>query len=259
MPASSWKELYSDFQSGVREFTARLPITESQFMRDITRGISEFQKQTKIIQREKTIDVENEVFPLGDDVSTIILVRDKHGSDLLSQSPEQLSRTMDNRNIGLNDAGRQFSYRITRDPGRYVDTRYNPIRNGWIGFPNSVRYYTRYANNIEIAPFSSDDTEITIRYILNYHPFSSLSSQWAAWQNSDQFLTLFGTTGVPDEFSAWELAFLSFVRYEHYLRVGNALFAEEKKNFDTEVQRAILSKQQHFEQGQSEYNISPLG
>ena len=110
--ASTFAELYSDFQDRVKAYVEKLDITEYSFMRMLTQGIQKFQRETeyaeKVVKIQKEVNGNREVFIVPNDMIRPIDVRAMHETPygveeeiFLLQSYEQFIRNKDSGRWGI--------------------------------------------------------------------------------------------------------------------------------------------------------------
>jgi hypothetical protein len=109
---------------------------------------------------------------------------------------------------------------------------------------------------------TSNDAYFTIRYRPHYDIYSSISPQWANWQNEANFELNFATQTPPTQISKFSPAFVSYAAGQ-YLRSQNVLSGQQPlwQQYDQEfrayVEQAIMFKPVQSHELSSPYNISP--
>ena len=110
--ASTFAELFSDFQDIARLYTEKLNVTELNFMRLYTRGIQNFQRRTEYV--EKIMRVNKQLTPpyftLPLDALRVIEIRDPDNKKVLLQDFTQWYNGVDNIPTGRNRVPTHHDY-----------------------------------------------------------------------------------------------------------------------------------------------------
>lgn len=240
---STWKEYFDDFAQDILLYREKLVITEPQYMRWVAHCLRTTQRKVEVSTSTKVIAPVNGQYPLGDDVLTILVVQDADGFELFSTGIAQDKRLKEEVPIGFNEAPMRFSLR--RDVPRIGD------------YGRENRWYTRHNNALTAYPEYTGN--LTVLYTVDYHDFSSSSTQWAAWYPLD---TAFGAqfdTAVPDvqqlKFSdCWR----AYVTMKYFMINNNQNWLAYKTMLDDATRTLLLLKQQHYKEMTTPYNAAPF-
>ncbi len=249
--ASTFKELYDEFKDAVKIYTEKLDITETAFVRMLSRGMQIFQRETEYIEKWAEINVlpDSENFPLPDDVLRIIEMRDKNDLAFVMTEFTQFNRIRENIATGLIETPRDYT--------RHVYA----LRKGL------ARIFTVYAQEILIHPYENDKS-VKLYYIVNLHPMSEKSSQWntvdpitgtpTGWYPlNTRFETMFHNAMINYVLQPYEYAFLNFAIAEYIKSQGNINYKVFEEMFYVEIEKAKLNKPTLFKEGTPQYCLAP--
>lgn len=268
---SSWKELHDDFLQDVMLYVEEVKITPEQVMRYLTRGMSEFQRLTNIVEDTKAItpgigaDLTDYMtpFPVGADIQEVFELRDTTGARLLQVSWQQFKDIIERAespdgeyDIGFAETPAHWS-RIRRGPSGGENARWG------VGYGDGVvRIYAIWNQQLYRYPVASTDTQFTMWYRVALDAYSSLSTQWTAWFAPGAFMGQFVGTGPHPAIERWERAFVSHATAQ-YLRPVNVLAGDQPawQQFDTEfrnyVVQAIETRPVDSHELVAPYNVGP--
>lgn len=254
--ASTFAELFSDFQDQVKIYTEKLDLTEFAFMRLFTKAMQVFQRETEYVQKYVDVpyNVTDEVFYVPDDMLRPIEVKDVDGYTFVWQEYTQYTRNLELYADGYIDTPVNYTIRMPQ------------YRNG-----NLARYITQYNRQFHIYPENrytgtADDT-LYLWYIPDLHPISQNSSQWnyndtlgnpAGWFPHDtRFDMMFRTTSVNNSLAPYEDAFLNHAIAMFIRSQGSANYRVFEKTFWDEVERAKWNKPVLFREAVRPYYLAP--
>lgn len=259
--ASTYAELYSDFQSEVALYHEHAAVTDRGFMRVFTKVAQEFQKITKVVESEKQLFRDNN-FYLGNDVLEIIEIADENNNNFFIMEYKQYTNELEYLG-GTNNSALQIN--SLTQPGNRAETvdkfdlsRHPPETND-SQYGRHTRIATVTYNSVIFTP-DRGDAILELRYIPDLHAFSKNSPQWTAWFDNDgaDFLQLFTERGLGDEISPFEDAILQKA-------VSKYLFAYLDKDkskamqaqYDRAIETTLANKRQLYSFGMAQYSISP--
>lgn len=242
----TWKEYYDDWTSTILEYREHVVITPRQYMGWVAECIQKVQRRSHIATGTKVIVPDsNGDYDIGDDVLEIIDVQTSDGDELMSTSVTQNQRTREQNQLGFNE--QPFNFSLKRNA---------PYATGW---GNENRVYHRHNNLLTPYPAFSSTTNVSMRYYKDFHRFSSASSQWAAWFPDDTDFDSQFMQEVPDaQIIQFDEAFQAYAAFRHYQRNNNPLYKDFFLEYKDAVETIISNIQQHFVEGPSPYNLSPL-
>lgn len=263
--ASTFAELYSDYRNTIKTYTEELDVTPMQFMRDYTRGMQKFQRETEYVNiwiLQPRDPVSNR-FLLPVDCLRIIEIRDQDGEKILSQDYLQFMRNVDKWDLGYLETPTDYILRTKRViPPTQTDNR-NLFNQGWGNVvPSPVsdtplqRLWAVYNNTIFIFPDYSGNN-IRIFYVPDIHAFSSASQQWNQWFQANNFDNFFQTAQVNPLLAPYEDAFNKYAISEYIRSKGSANYKPYLQEFWEEVERAKINKPSYFTEGVADYFFAP--
>lgn len=229
--ASSYSELYSDFKDQVKVYVEKLDVTPMSFMRLFTRAMQQFQRDTEYKEKLFTQTSNTSEFTLPDDVDRLIEIKDANGYLMLSQSPDQFNRYLEEAPAFYQDGYTDYTNRLDWDRATfpYIYTIWN----------RAVNIYPAYT-----------ETTINYRYIPELSAISSTSPDWEDWfTDEDAFETQFIAQTVPVEFAVFEQAFLNYAIGQYIKTQGNRNYQIFDKLYQTDVAIAKEKKPTYFKQG----------
>lgn len=250
--ASTFKELYDEFKDAVKIYTEKLDITETAFVRLVSRGMQIFQRETEYIEKWARLSVipNSENFPRPDDLLRIVELKDSAGLTLVSQGFVQFNRTQENMTVGILETPRDYSRHIMG-----------------LHRPGLARIFTMFAQEIIIHPYQGDQY-IDLYYIPNLHPMSEKSSQWnttdpntgqpTGWYPlNTRFEIMFHNAMINYVLQPYEYAFLNFAIAEYIKSQGNINYKVFEEMFYMEIEKAKFNKPILFKEGSPQYCLAP--
>ncbi len=258
--ASTFAELFSDYQNAIKVYTEELDFTEIQFMRDFTRGMQKFQRETEYVQWAVWLNRDaNGNFVLPQELLRIVEIRDDCGDIILGQEYNQFVRNVDKYTTGKLET--PYDYTIRTDK-KVLYSSPNLLPLAVRNLPNTLpqfkeqRMWAVYNRIIFIFPPYNGNV-LLLRYIPDIHAFSSNSPQWTAWFTGNQFENLFRTSRVVDELAPYEDSFTKYAIMEYIRSKGSVNYRVFENEFWAEVERAKINKPLYFQEGVREYFFAP--
>lgn len=241
----TWKEYYDDFTTSVLELREHVVITPRQYMGWVAECMQKVQRRAHAVTATKTISPDvNGNYDLEDDVLEIIDVQTTDGNELMSTSTTQNLRLREQTPLELNE--QPYNFALRRDV---------PLVKNW-GYQN--RLYHRHGNLLTPFPAYETSTDVVVRYYVDFHRFSSASSQWTAWFPDDTDFDTSFTQLTPDpQIIQFDEAWTAYAAFRHYQRNNNPLYKDYFLEYKDAVETVITNVQQHFVEGPSPYNMSP--
>lgn len=240
---ATWRELFEDFESDTLTTREKLVVTPRQFMRWAADGLSKAQRRCKIVDNLKTLTASGGSYGIGDDVLEILMLVGADGMEILMTTQKQHQMIGDQEPLGLNEVPYNFSLK-----------RNNPYLANWGPEARLAKLDSDYRLHIMPDPA----TDVTMRYVMDFHRFSSSSSQWDAWfVSDDDFETLFATTGLAPEMAQYDEAIAAYVLMKYYRQIHNqdwVIAAQEWKDALATIQN---NKQTFYYNGTAPYNMAP--
>jgi len=253
--ASTFSELYSDFQDSARTYTEQMNLTPLMFMRLFTRGMQKFQFITEYIQSYARISkaATQPFFTVPEDMLRPIIVRDTRGIQLLSQEFEQFELNYDVWEGGYLETPTKYNIRLEHLNEMNRDDAYTGM------VPEPTRLYTIYNRALYVHPFfPMNDTAFDLWYIPDIHAISTNSPQWAAWFPMEtQFDIMFRTSRVHPDFAPFEDSFVNFALGRFLRAKGSPNYRVFEKMFEEEAMQAKLLKPQLRTEGFRPYYMAP--
>lgn len=251
---STFVEMFSDFQDTIKIYTEDLVVTELSFMRALTRGIQEFQRETELV--EKTVDITRQAPPLPPFMCPNDMLRplDIRGVDpvtndlkqiFIFQSLNQFKRNKDKIADGFLETPTDYEMRIPSAPGTRT------INN------DNVALLTIHGREIITEPLYTDTT-LRMWYIPDLRAISRAHPEWAAWFTSEQaFMPMFTTQVLNPTLAPFEQAFIDYAVAQFIKAKGSKNYQVFEQNFRTAIGRAIETKPCYFTQGAADYMFAP--
>lgn len=256
--ASSFAELYSDYIDKVKVYVEQLDVTPHQFMRELTRGMQKFQRETEYVESRTIIRKSNNEFLIPQDTIRILEVRDENGEYVLSQHYDQFVRNVDRYPRGFLETPTDFVLRTTRGTRRDIamQNRQLPALRTFPS-PYPQRLFTVVVGRIILYP-PYDGNTLNVLYIPDIHAFSRVSPQWQAWfAQPDSFDTLFATAQINPILAPYEDAFVKYAIMEYIRSKGSANFRVFEQEFWQEVERAKINKPTYHREAVADYFFAP--
>lgn len=246
---TSWNEYYDDFMQKIRQYAAKLPMTENQYMRLAAEGLQAAQRKTNIINGVKKITTtDGTMFSLrtaneGYDVLIITRLVDPYGAELISQS---IPQSQDTQEMSTNRFNEVPHWMARGKVGTTVD-EVSGVEH---------RIYDSLGADIRVFPALDIGAEITMDYIMEIHKYSQGSPQWSSFFTN--FSTAFAAA-PPLEWQQLDDAWQSYSVMEYLLEINSPNFQVWERKFETACQVAIDNKQQFYFGGTSPYTMTPYG
>lgn len=241
---TTWKELFDDFTSDNLLFQERVPITPRQFMRWAADARMKMQRRTKISDNFKTLTASGGSYNIGDDVLQIITGYDGDGQEMVLTSFLQNSMIREHDPLGYNEVPYNFS--LKRDDV-YIKT--------W--GPEARTFYLNSDYNIKVHP--DDGRDIVLHYTIDYHPFSSSSSQWAPWFVSDAaFETLFQTSTDAPELAQYNEGIVAYANMKYHKAIQSPMWTAYAQEYGEIIDTINQNKPVYYTNGTAPYNLGPI-
>lgn len=245
--ASTFAELFSDFQDIARLYTEKLNVTELNFMRLYTRGIQNFQRRTEYV--EKIMRVNKQLTPpyftLPLDALRVIEIREPDNKKVLLQDFTQWYNGVDNIPTGRNRVPTHHDYlNINKD---------TPL----------ITVFDR-----ELAGFPDIDVDyIIVHYIPDLPAITApvdpnnptVFDVWASWFPFDgvNFDTMFRTARTSPSLAPFENGFLEYALAQFVRSQGSANYKVFEQTYEQAVSEAILYKPTYWKSGLRDYYMAP--
>ena len=263
--ASTFAEMFSDFQDNVKIYTEKLDITEMQFLRLLTKGMQKFQRQTEYIENVMRItpDPVTTAYMIPNGLLRLIEVKDKDFYSVLMQSPEQFIRIVEKWQDGYLETPTDWQI---RKQGYLRNNNPTPqyTRTSGVNEYQFGRICTIIARELRVQPIASTDTYFDLYYIPDLDPFSINSTQWntgdplTSWFPEDtNFYTRFSTASINPAISMWEDTFVSYATAEYIKSRGSRNYQVFEAQYKADVELAKLEKPVLFREAVSDYMMSP--
>lgn len=266
--ASTFLELYSDFQDEVKLYTEKLDVTELSFMRRLTKGIQIFQQETQYVETIVSIvKNSNNQFVMPYDVSMIIKI-ELVGNERFQFIPNEFMQLSENieRSNGL------FRESI---PNYEINKRYSKV---------GTVLYSLHGRQFFFSHSIPDDAVLRIFYIPDLSPISSSSTLWTTpddttttpptirnWFPNDQLIVdpvtgnqvsrllyMMQNNRVLSPLNLYEDAFVDYAVATYVRSKGSVNYKVYEKDFYSKIQLAKLAKPTFFQEGSADYNFAPF-
>lgn len=260
---SLFRELFDDFTAEALLYVERLNVTEVVFMRYLTRGMQLFQRKTAYV--ETSVRLQPAPPPPTQPVPTFVGPVYQVPADMLY--PIAVLWTPDPTGAGLIrcvfQSYTQFIYNVERAPAGYLETPidysvYTATGVRWPQHPRALPICTIYRRMLMIYPPPGQNDVVIMDYVPDIHAFSAGSPQWAAWFPLDtNFMNLFNTARPNPTLEPFERAFVAYALATFIRSNGNANYMVFEREFEREVQEAILTKPTLYREGLRDYAFAP--
>lgn len=270
--ASTFAELFSDFEDSVKIYVEKLDVTPQSFMRMLSRGMQLFQRETEYTEAyaQITANATSGLFFIPDDYIRAVEVKDSSNYTIVPQQVNQFNRNLELWEDGHLETPRDYSMRMQGYlRGQGANT--TASRNGSLR-ENMSRIYTIYNRQISVYP-DYDDTVLNFWYIPDVHAISINSAQWSTFDTTTgtydptlpllwfpidtQFMTMFTTRGCNILFAPYEEAFLNYAISLYLKSQGSMNYKVFEDYFWQSVARAKENKPIKFHEGVRDYMFSP--
>ena len=240
--ASTFAELYSDFLDQIKIYTEKLDVTELQFMRELTKGMQEFQKRVEYIHAYADLTrVDDDVpFTLPTDLVRIIELKDSDSNIILGQGFQQFNRNRERYATNKVVTPTKYSIPVTRNNDRGL-----------------VRMYQVFNRDLQLYP-DMGDTALQCWFVPDLHPISRASAQWEEWFDlPDSFGDRFRNNTVNIHLAPFENAFVNYALASYIRSHGSANYKIFESYFKKEVDHAIMEKPLYNREMFRDYHIAP--
>jgi hypothetical protein len=253
--ASTFAELYGDYQDTAKVYTEKLDVTPVTFMRQLTRGMQIFQRETEYVERVVVLSkAAGEPFwVVPQDMLRAVELREYINDEtrpLIFQSYPQLSRNIEVNRSLHNNVPTTHDLRGTNQAGR----------GGWT---SETKRASIYGREIYMYPGYSG-TLIDLYYIPDILAFTqpanpvTAADQWAAWFPIEtNFNPLFITARITPSLAPYESAFVDFALASFIKSKGSPNYQIYEQSFYQHIERAKLNKPQYYRQGAADYFLAP--
>jgi hypothetical protein len=243
--ASTFMELFGDFQDSIKSYTEKLDVTKLAFMRLLTRGIQKFNEQCRLVEVLATVSKGTVApyWPIPTDLLEIKEMRSSTGMSLLEQEFSQW-----NRNQQLILDGQGYVETPTDYDERYGNNRTTP-----------TRIFTIFRRQFLFYPDVLDTDTFQLFYIPDLHAISQNSIQWAGWFPGTQFDIMFRSARINDTYAPYEDAFVDYAVGQYIKRKGSINYRIFEMEFDKQIQIAKMNAPIMFKEGVRTYEMSPFG
>lgn len=241
---TTWKELFDDFGSDNLLFQERVPITPRQFMRWAAEARMKLQRRTKVSDNFKTLTYSNGSYGVGDDVLQIITAYDSSGQEMVLTSFGQNSMIRAQDPMGLNEV--PYNWSLRRD---------DALISNW-GY-EARTFYLDSDYTIKVHP--DDGGSIRLHYVIDFHPFSSSSSQWSGWFASDAaFENLFQTAADAPEILQFNEGILAYASMKYHKSIQSEMWRTYAAEFGEIIDTINANKPVYYTNGTAPYNLGPI-
>lgn len=255
--ASSFADLYSDYMDKIKAYVEQLDVTPQQFMRDLTRGMQKFQRETEYIEALVQLNRDaNGKFISPDDVLRILEIRDADGHYILPQAYDQFVRNIDKWETGYLETPSDFTLRTTYSTFAPLSYNQRILPGSVPGGLKQQRIWALRATEILIFP-EYTGSFIQLLYIPDIHAFSQSSSQWSAWFAAGAFDNLFNGSVINPIIAPYEDAFVKYAIMEFIRAKGSANYRVYEQEFWVEVERAKVNKPIYNREMVADYFFAP--
>jgi hypothetical protein len=252
--ASTFAELYSDYQDAVKAYTEKLDVNPVSFMRQITRGMQLFQRETEYVERVVTLNKNIDGFWIVPaDMLRIVELREYIGDEtrpIILNEYTQQSRNMETERSRHSDVPHDWDLRGTNQAGR----------GGWT---DKSKIASLYGRELYMYP-TYDGDDIDLYYIPDILAFTSPSAapspsdQWQDWFPLEtNFNNLFTTARITPSLAPYEAAFLDYAISLFIKSKGSANYLVYERRFYNDIQRAKDNKPSYYSQGSADYYLAP--
>lgn len=267
--ASTFRELYSDYQIALRVFIEKLPTDEVTFMRSFTRGMQQFQRETEYLEKKITFlkAAQEPYYTIPIDCLRIIQIKDVdangHGRLCVPMGVKQ-----------------RDAYNEKMSNGLYGDVKLLDYHRGY-SYNNDSTRYSIHDNEIRFSrgeePYEPDEillfykpdipafgaplwTPGTNTPIFNYYTY------WDAWYSLNTlnvptldatFQTMFESTRVNPLLAPYEHTFMMYAISEYIMAAQSPNFKEYERKYKEEVEFAKQYLPEYSHHSTRDYNISP--
>jgi len=262
--ASTFADLYADYSDEIRRYTEKLDVTERQFMRNYTKAMQQFQRETEYMERYVELTPSSDsLFYLPDDCLRVVELRSPDEEKLVQQDYMQYARNVEKWPGGYLET--PYDYTIGTNLRVENSEIFNYLRGCCATSPGNVRLFTIWARRIYVYPYKDFDT-LKLRYIPDIEAFSRNSPQWNTvdgqgapngWFPDTRFDTMFRTSGVAPSMAPYEDAFLTYAVMRYIRKMGSVNFREYKSEWNAELKRAKENKPLYWSEGVADYKMAP--
>lgn len=265
--ASSFAELYSDYQDAIKLYTEKLDFTERMFMRQISRGMQKFQRETEYIERYVSILPNADTnFYVPDDLLRVVEMRDCNNNKILQHDFMQWARQVEKWPTGYLETPTDYILRTENilSPDAITDYLRSCACASSMGTPQRV--FAIWGRRIHIYPWDTF-ANLLLRYIPDIHAFSQSSIQWNTtdpttglpngWFPDNRFDNMFRTTVISPSLAPYEDAFVNYAIAQYVKAKGSANYKAYENDFWAEVERGKKNKPLYLAEAVSDYFMAP--
>jgi hypothetical protein len=264
--ASTFLELYSDFQDEVKAYTEKLDVTELSFMRRLSKGIQRFQSETEYVEFRDILNRHPDGFyrlpyeykrivkieALGDERIQFEMGSFLQLNDSIERNNSGFIEKRDNVEINRRYSGeRTIEYGLH---GRefFFDTR----------LPANMRLRIFYIPDLSPISIGSalwtqpDDLTVTPNIFRNWFPTDQLITDPVTTMQVSRLLYMMGNTRLLSPMGEYEDAILNHAIASYIRSKGSINYQVFERNFNEGVKTAIINKPEPFRNGVADYNYS---
>jgi len=247
--ASKIVELLHDFKFKNTVYTEKLPITEKLFLRLLTRGVQQFQRDVLYVEKWQTITYSDDgsgnfAHRVPYDFWQPILLKDSAGASLVMQDYSQFQRNVEHSGRGYLETPVDYSLR-------------NSGGVPWPSGKDMSRIWTVFNRQIITFP-NVGSADLLLYYIPELHAYSSGSPQWSSWNVSEAaFLNLFNTARLHDNLSQYEKSFVDYACMEYRMACSAPDWVVFDRLFKEAVENAKVYKPTFTSEAVLDYFFAP--
>lgn len=278
--ASTYAELYSDFQDTVKLYVEKLDATEVLFMRLLTRGVQIFQRETEYIEKNLRISqdangdynvpadmmryIELRLIPKATTNADLKTVLNNNTSTLVQLfSPTQFFEIRNGKVDGWRKV--HYQHMVHRDPDKAVILG-TIFDNKFLLYPESTTddLFIRYIPDIPSFSRSgdwmlADDLTAAPPVYNSWFPFDDqLPNVGPGGRTLTRFSYQFTTKTLHPSIVAYEQTFVEFALAQFIRSKGNANFRTFLDNFNLDIEKAKINKPTLFQEGDPYYMFAPF-
>lgn len=267
--ASTFLELYSDFQDEVKLYTEKLDVTELSFMRRLTKGIQAFQQETEYVEFRDILNRHTDgTYKLPYEYKRIIKIEAVGDERIQFEMGSflQLNDSIERNNSGF----------IEKRPNVEINRRYSGQRTIEYALHGREFYFdTRLPDTMQLRIFyipdlsplstssvlwtQADDTTVTPIIYRNWFPTDQLITDPVTTQQVSRLLYMMNNSRVLCPLNLYEEAFLNYAIANYIRSKGSANYQVYERQFDKAVESAKINKPEPFQNGVADYNYSVWG
>lgn len=228
-----WVELYQEFRTELRAYTAVATITPREFMRWASEAVNQMQERTDYIEQSASLTIPANQGTLSTPVAYPATWR--HIKSVYDDA-------------SMVDYGIAEFYQYKRlmeavNPSQNVQRQIPPVPRAYFADQDYTAWCSFFNEQVYVYPSPSTDLALTVHFVPTFPIFSAAEASWSAWNigSSDDtnFNTEFSTQTPPREFFNFGRVIVDFCKAKWLWTVGTEDAMRQAARLDASFEQKI--------------------